>query len=111
MSNVMSVQVPDRHHADLASESFRILSDTTRVRVLWVLMQGECNVGTLAELVDVSQTVASQHLAKLRAAGLVTSRREGTYVYYSATNSYLSDLLADALTYVQTQESAAVTAS
>ncbi|WP_130379003.1 ArsR/SmtB family transcription factor [Mycobacterium sp. BK558] len=52
---------------------------------------------SLAELADVAPTVVSQHLAKLRLAGLVKGRREGTFVYYSAANPHVHRLLSQAL--------------
>ena len=46
-------------------------------------------------------TAVSQHLSKLRLAGLVTSRREGTYIHYSATNAHVHRLLAEALSHAE----------
>lgn len=99
--------VPDQEHARLASESFRILSDPTRVRLLWVLLREECNVGRLTELVGTSPTVVSQHLAKLRSARLVETRREGTFVFYSATDAHVGRLLTEALSYAEHQSGSA----
>ncbi|MCU1676508.1 MAG: transcriptional regulator, ArsR family, partial [Frankiales bacterium] len=48
-------------------------------------------------LVGTSPTVVSQHLAKLRLAGLVKGRREGTFVYYSAADVHVRRLLTEAL--------------
>ncbi|GAA4759097.1 ArsR/SmtB family transcription factor [Citricoccus nitrophenolicus] len=89
--------VPDDHHAQLVADTFRLLADPTRVKILWALLQGESSVGTLAELVDTTPTAASQHLSKLRLAGLVESRREGTFIHYSATDRHVHRLLAEAL--------------
>lgn len=100
-------KVPDDLHATLASESFRILADPTRVRLLWVLLQGECNVGDLADLVEAAPTAVSQHLAKLRFAGLVETRRDGTFVYYRAHDSHVRRLLSEALSYAEHQSGAA----
>ncbi len=93
--------VPDEQHAHVAAESFRMLADPTRVKILWALLQGESSVGSLAELVQSSTTAVSQHLAKLRLAGLVDSRREGTFVYYSATDEHVRRLLAEALSHAE----------
>lgn len=93
--------VPDDEHANLASETFRMLSDPTRVKLLWVLSQGEHSVGALAELVGAAPTAVSQHLAKLRLAGLVNSRREGTYAYYHAVDGHVHRLLTEALSHAQ----------
>ncbi|SCL60186.1 ArsR/SmtB family transcription factor [Micromonospora chersina] len=68
-----------------------------RIKILWALLQGESSVACLAELVGASPTAVSQHLAKLRLAGLVKGRREGTFVHYSAADSHVRALLAEAL--------------
>lgn len=89
--------VPTDAHAQQAAETFKLLTDPTRVKLLWVLQQGERSVGDLAERVGAGPTVVSQHLAKLRLAGLVSTRREGTFVYYSAQGEHVHQLLAEAL--------------
>ena len=60
-------------------------------------LQGESSVACLAELVGAAPTAVSQHLAKLRLAGLVRGRREGTFVFYSAADEHVRELLAEAL--------------
>lgn len=94
---IPELEVPDETQAQRAAESFRLLADSTRIKILWALLQGESSVTCLAELVGTTPTAVSQHLAKLRLAGLVTSRREGTYIYYSAASSHVHALLAEAL--------------
>lgn len=92
---------PDDDHARIAAETFRMLSDATRVKILWALFQGESSVNALAELVGAAPTAVSQHLSKLRLAGLVDSRREGTFAYYSATDAHVNRLLAEALSHAE----------
>lgn len=74
-----------------------MLSDPTRIKVLCALLQGETSVACLAELADVAPAVVSQHLAKMRLAGLVKGRREGTFVYYSAADDDVLRVLSQAL--------------
>jgi ArsR family transcriptional regulator len=64
---------------------FKAFSDVTRLRILHLLLSGEMCVGDLATIVVATQPRASQHLACLRAAGLMTCRREGLWSYYSLT--------------------------
>ncbi|AXB42444.1 ArsR/SmtB family transcription factor [Amycolatopsis albispora] len=92
--------MPDEEQVHLAAESFRLLADPTRIKVLWALLQGESSVACLAELAGVAPTAVSQHLAKLRLAGLVKGRREGTFVYYSAADDHVQSLLRQALFHV-----------
>ncbi|WP_298800356.1 metalloregulator ArsR/SmtB family transcription factor [uncultured Pseudonocardia sp.] len=84
-----------RHAADL----LRMLSDPTRIKILWALLQGESSVACLAELVGATPTAVSQHLSKLRLAGYVQNRREATFIYYTIENPairpILDHLLAD----------------
>jgi len=89
--------MPADEQAHLAAESFRLLADPTRIKILWALLQGESSVACLGDLVGTSPTVVSQHLAKLRLAGLVKGRREGTFVYYKAADVHVRPLLAEAL--------------
>lgn len=89
--------MPNEEQVHLAAESFRLLADPTRIKVLWALLQGESSVACLAELAGAAPTAVSQHLAKLRLAGLVKGRREGTFVYYSAANEHVGRLLKQAL--------------
>src|SRR3954464_10574225 len=89
--------MPNDEQVHLAAESFRLLADPTRIKILWALLQGESSVACLADLVGAAPTAVSQHLAKLRLAGLVRGRREGTFVYYSAADDHVRGLLAQAL--------------
>ena len=92
-----ALTMPEQEQADLAAETFRMLADPNRIKILWALLQGESSVTCLAELAGVSQTSVSQHLAKLRLAGLVRGRREGTFVYYTAADAHVQHLLAESL--------------
>lgn len=94
---VPDFDMPNEEQVHLAAESFRLLADPTRIKVLWALLQGESSVACLAELVDAAPAAVSQHLAKLRLAGLVTGRRDGTFVYYSAADDHVRRLLHQAL--------------
>ena len=61
---------------------FQALGDATRLRILGLLLTGEVCVCHIHESLEVSQPKASRHLAYLRRAGLVDTRREGLWVYY-----------------------------
>ncbi|WP_204071601.1 ArsR/SmtB family transcription factor [Planotetraspora phitsanulokensis] len=96
-TSISDFQMPNEEQVHLAAESLRLLSDPTRMKILWALLQGESSVACLAELVGATPTTVSQHLAKLRLAGLVKGRREGTFVYYSAADVHVRRLLDEAL--------------
>ncbi|HSU73868.1 MAG TPA: metalloregulator ArsR/SmtB family transcription factor [Terrabacter sp.] len=82
---------------ELAVETFRMLADGTRVRLLWALHDGELSVGELADAVGKPPPAVSQHLAKLRMARIVRTRREGTHVYYRIDNDHIASLVRDAV--------------
>lgn len=74
-----------------------MLADTTRVRLLWAMLDVESSVNELAKLVGKSGPSVSQHLARLRMARLVRTRREGTQVFYRVENDNVARLVRDAV--------------
>ena len=65
-----------------AAATFGLLASTVRLQIVWMLAGGEADVGTLAERTGGTLQTISQHLAKLKLAGLVQSRREGRRQVY-----------------------------
>lgn len=99
--------VLDDAGAETAAEVFRMLSDPTRLSLVWHLRQAERSVNELAQLVARPSAGVSQHLARLRLAGLVRTRRDGTTVWYHLVDDHVSNLVLDALSHAQhTQEHA-----
>ncbi len=74
-----------------------MLSDATRVQLLWALVDRELSVTELAETVGKPAPSVSQHLAKLRMARLVRTRRQGTTVFYTLENDHVGRLVTDAV--------------
>ena len=70
-------------HANEAAEFLKKLANPHRLMMLCAISDGELSVGQLNEQVRLSQSALSQHLAALRDAGLVKTRREGQTIYYS----------------------------
>jgi DNA-binding transcriptional ArsR family regulator len=87
----------DEDQVRLVVEVFRMLADPTRVRVLWALADGEMSVNELAEHIGKPAPSVSQHLAKLRMARLVRTRRAGTTIFYSLENEHVQRLVVDAV--------------
>jgi DNA-binding transcriptional ArsR family regulator len=77
----------------------KLLGDETRLRVIWALLEGEHSVNELAEMVGAQPAAVSQHLAKLRLARLVRSRREGNRVYYVVDDAHVRNLVEVGLTH------------
>lgn len=72
--------------AAAAARLMKLLASEQRLILLCRLSESECSVGDLAKHVGLAQSAASQHLAKLRAEGLVTTRREAQTIYYSLSD-------------------------
>jgi DNA-binding transcriptional ArsR family regulator len=81
----------------LAVEVFRMLADGTRIQILWALIDREMPVNDLAAVIGKPGPSVSQHLAKLRMARLVRTRREGTQIFYQLENDHVRELIVDAV--------------
>jgi DNA-binding transcriptional ArsR family regulator len=90
-----------------AVTSFALLADPTRVRMLWALREAELDVASLAAVAGCRPTVASQHLSKLRFAGLVEGQRHGQRVVYRLRGGHVRALLTEALFHADHQISGA----
>ena len=71
-----------RDSAHRATDLLKQLANEQRLLILCKLMEGECSVTYLADHVGLAQSATSQHLAKLRASGLLTTRRDAQSIYY-----------------------------
>ncbi|GAB2953854.1 ArsR/SmtB family transcription factor [Nonomuraea fastidiosa] len=88
---------PTDEQVSAAVDAFRLLSDGTRLRLMWLLSHGEYDVGSLAATLGVARPSVSQHLAKLRLGGLVQTRREGRRVVYRARDAHVRSLIQEML--------------
>lgn len=78
--------------AEVAS-LLKLVANEQRLLILCRLLEGEASVGTLVGLCQLSQSSVSQHLAKMRDGGLLTTRREATTIYYSITSGHVEALM------------------
>jgi DNA-binding transcriptional ArsR family regulator len=97
MAVARSSQLPDETHVAAATVMLHLLADGTRLRLVWLLAAREYDVTTLTEAVGVARPAVSQHLAKLRLAGLVTVRRQGRHAVYAVTGGHVRRLVTEAL--------------
>ncbi|WDP91291.1 MAG: helix-turn-helix transcriptional regulator [Desulfobacter sp.] len=80
-------------NAEKAAKLLKIMSHPSRLMVLCHLLKGECPVSVLNQAVPLSQSALSQHLAGLRKAGLVDTRRERQVIYYRLNSRAVSGIL------------------
>jgi DNA-binding transcriptional ArsR family regulator len=83
------------------ADTFRVLGDPTRVRILDALSSGELCVCDIASLVGISESAVSHQLRLLRGMRLVRPRRAGRLVYYAVDDQHILELLTQALTHVE----------
>jgi ArsR family transcriptional regulator len=83
------------------ADTFRVLGDPTRVRILDALSEGELCVCDIASLVGISESAASHQLRLLRGMRLVRPRRAGRLVYYAVDDQHILELMRQAMTHVQ----------
>jgi DNA-binding transcriptional ArsR family regulator len=77
----------------IVSDVFKCLSDSSRLRIFWLLCHREECVLNIAALMGMTTPAVSHHLKQLKSAGLIISRREGKEVYYKAADTEQSRLL------------------
>jgi ArsR family transcriptional regulator len=83
------------------ADTFRVLGDPTRVRIVDALSGGELCVCDIATLVGMSESAVSHQLRLLRSMRLVRARRAGRLMYYTLDDHHIIELLKLALTHVQ----------
>jgi len=86
---------------DAAVAALKLLADGTRLRIVWHLLHGEHSVNELAGHLAMAPAAISHHLAKLRLAGVVRTRRDGNRIFYAAHDHHIEALVAEALRHVE----------
>lgn len=77
----------------IVADIFKLLSDTSRIRIFWLLCHREECVINISALVDMSSPAVSHHLRQLKGSGLIVGRRDGKEVYYKAADTEQAQLL------------------
>ena len=85
---------------DLA-DLFKIFADSTRIRVLYCLIEQECCVGDIAAALEMSQTAISHQLRILKQSHLVRCRRDGKQMLYSRADDHVKTILSAGLEHVE----------
>ena len=82
-----------RSRAGEAASFLKSIANERRLIILWELVNGERTVGELEPIVGLGQSALSQHLARLRDAGLVRARREAQTIHYSLADSSVGEVI------------------
>jgi ArsR family transcriptional regulator len=83
--------------ANASNNAFKAIADPTRREILRMLRKEEMTAGELAERFDMTKPTMSHHFAVLKAADLISSRREGQTIWYALNTTVMEDVLAWAL--------------
>lgn len=87
------------------SQLFKVLSDPTRLNILLYLKDGEKNVTSISQSVQMEQSAVSHQLRLLRENHVVKSRREGKTILYSLDDFHVLDILEQTIKHVEHQKS------
>jgi DNA-binding transcriptional ArsR family regulator len=91
----MPFDLPSDSDTATLAETFRLLGDPTRLRILFFCLEAPRSVGDIAESLQLSQSLVSHHLRLLRGARLVRGNRLAKQVFYELSDKHVSGMLAD----------------
>lgn len=100
MSDALPPPMPSAEGISALTETFRLLGDTSRLRILLLCMSRPRPVGEIADTLGLSQSLVSHHLRLLRTARLVRARRQSRQMIYALTDRHVSDMLRDMVQHI-----------
>lgn len=92
--------MPDEELLYELADLFKVFGDTTRIKILYALMEREMCVADIAELIGASQSAVSHQLRTLKQARLVKFQRDGKNVIYSLSDDHVYTVLAQGMTHI-----------
>ena len=98
--NKVSEVIPDEKVLYDVAELFKVFSDATRIRIMFVLFESEMCVCDIAELLNMTPSAISHQLRVLKQARLVRYRRDGKTVYYSLADSHVKTIFCQAMEHI-----------
>ena len=79
---------------------FKIFGDTTRIKIMYALYEGEMCVCAISELLNMTQSAISHQLKILKDANLVSARRDGKEIYYSLSDEHVKSIIAEGFEHI-----------
>ena len=95
--------MPQQTQIDSLSGFFKMLGDPTRIKMMYIMANGEVCVQDIASALGVTKSAISHQLSGLKGNRIVKSRREGKNVYYSIDDDHVSEVLNLAMTHIKHQ--------
>lgn len=98
--DVESIELPDEELLYDLADLFKTFGDTTRIKILYALMECDLRVNDIANLIGASQSAVSHQLRTLKQARLVKFRKEGKSAMYSLSDDHVHTMLAQGMTHI-----------
>lgn len=99
--NKVNEQMPEEDKLYDLADFFKIFADSTRIKMLYVLMCSEMCVCDLAQVLNMTQSAISHQLRTLKQMNLVRNRRDGKTVFYSLADSHIKTILSQGLDHIE----------
>lgn len=93
--------MPEEETIFETGDFFKLLGDSTRIKILFALLTSELCVGDMANVLGMTQSAVSHQLRVLRSGGLVKYRKDGKNVIYSLDDEHVAEILKAGLTHIQ----------
>lgn len=100
--------IVDKVHDDMPQDEilydladfYKVFADSTRIKILYILLKSEMCVCDISETLSVSQSAVSHQLRMLKQMKLVKNRRDGKTVYYSLSDDHIQNILSQGLEHI-----------
>ena len=93
--------MPDETELYDLADLFKVFGDSTRLRILFVVFEGEFPVGDLATSLNMTQSAISHQLKILKTNKLVNARRDGKQIYYSLADDHVRSIIAQGREHIE----------
>lgn len=98
--NRLVSKMPINENVGYLSDFFKVFGDSTRLKILYALREGEMCVYDLSRMVGISQSATSHQLKTLRDVRLVVGRREGKIIFYKLADHHISMIMDQGLEHI-----------
>lgn len=97
---MVSDEMPEEEDLYDLADFFKVFADTTRIKILYVLLKQEMCVCDIAQTLDMTQSAISHQLRILKQMDLVKSRREGKTIFYSLADAHIVSILSQGMEHI-----------
>lgn len=97
---MVSDEMPEEEDLYDLADFFKVFADTTRIKILYVLLKQEMCVCDIAQTLDMTQSAISHQLRILKQMDLVKSRREGKTIFYSLADDHIVSILSQGMEHI-----------